>query len=128
MNYYMHEGCWLVKRDFVFSSLFLVPQIENSIRNVLKDNGYVITSKISYSGIQKEKDLNELLIDDKVIKIFGEDIIFVLRAIMTEKYGGNIRNLLAHGLLNYKQMQSQQSVFCWWLILRLVMTPFLKSI
>lgn len=116
------------KRDFVSSILYLVPQLENSIRNILEDNGYVITSKMSSSGIQKEKDLNELLTDDNVIKIFGEDIIFVLRSVMTERYGGNIRNLLAHGLLNYEQLQSSQSVFCWWVILRLVMTPFLNSI
>ena len=115
------------KKDFVSSSLYLVPQIENSIRNILEDNGCVITSKISSSGVQKEKDLNELLIDDNVIKIFGEDVIFVLRAVMTEGYGGNIRNLLAHGLLNFEQLQSSQSVFCWCLVLRLVMTPFLNS-
>lgn len=116
------------KRDFVSSSLYLIPQIENSIRNLLEGNGYVITSKMSSSGVQKEKDLNELLVDDNVIKIFGEDIIFVLRAVMTEEYGGNIRNLLAHGLLNYEQLQSSQSAFCWWLVLRLSMTPFLNSI
>lgn len=114
-------------RDFVSAILYLVPQIENSIRNILDANGFVITSKMSSSGIQKEKDLNELLTDENVIKIFGEDLIFVLRAVMTEGYGGNIRNLLAHGLLSYEQLQSSQSVFCWWLVLRLVMTPFLNS-
>ena len=115
-------------RDFASSCLYLVPQIENSIRNILETKGIVITSKLLSSGIQREKDLNELLNDNDVIKIFGDDTVFTLRALMTEQHGGNIRNLLAHGLLSYDQIQCSQGVYCWWLVLRLIMTPFLSAL
>lgn len=114
------------KGDFASACLYLIPQIENSIRHVLETHGVVITSKLMSSGIQREKDLNELLDDADVIRIFGEDSIFTLRALMTEQCGGNFRNLLAHGLLSYDQMQSSQATYCWWLVLRLIMTPFLR--
>jgi hypothetical protein len=114
-------------RDFVSACLYLVPQIENSIRNIMELYGIVITSKLSSSGVQKEKDLNELLVDKDVINIFGHETIFNLRVIFTEQHGSNIRNLLAHGLLNYEELQSPHGVYCWWLILRLIMIPHLNK-
>ncbi len=111
-------------KDFVAAALFLVPQIENSIRNVLEYHGHVITSNLTSSGVQKEKDLNVLLRDENVIQIFGEDDIFMLRYVMTENLGKNFRNLLAHGLLTYEQLQHQTSIFSWWLVLRLVMKSY----
>lgn len=115
-------------RDFASSCLYLIPQIENSIRNILETNGIVITSKLLHSGIQREKDLNELLSDRDVINMFDEDTIFTLRALMTDSHGGNIRNLLAHGLLRYDEIQCSQGAYCWWLVLRLIMTPFLSAL
>lgn len=114
------------KGDFASSCLYLVPQIENSIRHVLETHGIVTTSKLLSSGVQREKDLNELLNDSDVIKIFGDDTIFTLRALMTEQCGGNFRNSLAHGLLSYDEIQCSQGAYCWWLVLRLIMTPFLS--
>lgn len=111
-------------KDFVTAALFLVPQLENSIRNVLEYYGHVITSNLTSSGAQKEKDLNVLLSNENVIQIFGKDDIFMLRYVMTENLGENFRNLLAHGLRTYEQLQNQTSIFSWWLVLRLVMKSF----
>lgn len=110
--------------DFVTASLYLIPQIENSIRHILELNGFVITSTLSSTGIQKEKDLNELLYEQNVIDIFGPKIVLALRIILLNEYGGNIRNLLAHGLLDYEELQSQSTAFCWWLVLYLILTHF----
>lgn len=111
--------------DFVSSSLYLIPQIENSIRYVLRQKGLVITSTLNSSGVQKEIDLNDLLKDNNVINIFGKDMILMLRVVMTDKYGWNIRNLLAHGLISYEELQGSKGIFCWWIALRLIMVPIL---
>ena len=80
----------------------LIPQFEHSLRNVLYQEG-VITSSIDNEGIQKEYDLNRMLPLQIVRQIFGEDLTFHLRRMLVEPLGGNLRNLMAHGLLSSGQ-------------------------
>jgi hypothetical protein len=101
--------------DFQIAINLLVPQIENSIRYLLNNNG-IITSGINYGGIQEEFDLNKLLEMEDVTNILGEDLSFSLKVLLTSKFGANFRNLLAHGLLDDNEVRSLISVYIWFLI------------
>jgi len=113
-----------LKGDFLEALSLLIPQVENSIRYLLKCQG-VITSSLSNEGIQEEFDLNVLLDMEELKDIFGEDLIFDLRCTLTSRFGSNFRNLLAHGLLNYQEFYSFTAVYIWWLLLRICCLPLI---
>jgi hypothetical protein len=112
--------------DFAIALSILVPQVENSIRYILNQNG-VITSGLNQEGIQEDFDLNRLLDMPETAKIFHEDFIFSLRCTLTSRFGSNFRNLMAHGLLEYGHFYSYVAVYIWWLILRICCTPLVKN-
>jgi hypothetical protein len=120
----LHAG---MEGDFIAVAHLLIPQIENSIRHVLTQHG-VITSGIDSEGIQDERSLNITLHLSEMNEIFGEDIIFDLQGLLVERFGYNLRNLMAHGLISYKAFFSFPVIYLWWLILRLCCLPILMKI
>lgn len=116
--------------DFVAAVHLLVPQIENSIRYVLEQHG-IIASGLDDEGIQDERDLNRTLrlpeFADPLKEVFGEHLVFDLRGLLIERYGSNLRNDLAHGLLDYDSLNSIPSIYMWWLTLRLCCLPIISA-
>jgi hypothetical protein len=110
--------------DFVTALHLLIPQIENSIRYLLNRAG-TVTSSLNSEGIQEEFDLNKLLDMPEAAEMFDEDIIFGLKGTLTSRFGGNFRNLLAHGLLEQGHFYSYTAVYIWWLILRFFCIPLM---
>ena len=102
---------------------FLVPQIEESIRHVLKSAGH-ITSKLDAKLIQEERSLGILLSLPESIELFGKDHVFELRGILCEKFGYDLRNRLAHGFLSYRECWSADVLNIWWLVIRFLCIPF----
>jgi hypothetical protein len=101
----------------------LVPQIEASIRHVLQQRG-IITSTLRAGGVQEEKDIKDFLEMPEVERLFGVDTVFDLRGILIERFGHNLRNQLAHGLLPEGGFYREASAYLWWLILRLCWVGF----
>jgi hypothetical protein len=104
--------------DWFVAAHLLIPQLESSIRHVFTQYG-VPTSTLESDGTQNERDLGWLLNHDKMVEIFGGDIAFDLRGILTERFGYNLRNGFAHGLLSWMEFYSEASEYLWWLIIRL---------
>lgn len=120
-----HEGIYLKGiqagffGDWLVSMHLLVPQMESSIRFVLQQHG-IITSKMSSEGIQEDFDLNKLLWMEEVEQIFGQNILFDLRGILIERFGCNLRNELAHGLMPEGAFYTAEAPYFWWLVLHLL--------
>lgn len=109
--------------DFITSTHILIPQIENSVRYLLSNRG-AITSGIDNknNGIQKEDNLNVTLFPSKyqqITSIFDEDTLFDLQGLLIEKSGSNLRNRMAHGLINDNEFSSPIFSYLWWVTLRL---------
>ncbi len=109
--------------DFIASTHILIPQIENSVRYLLSNRG-AITSGIDNknNGIQKEDNLNTTLFPSKypqITSIFDEDTLFDLQGLLIEKSGSNLRNDMAHGLINDNKFSSPIFSYLWWVTLRL---------
>ena len=109
--------------DFIASTHILIPQIENSVRYLLSNRG-AITSGIDNknNGIQKEDNLNATLFPSKypqITSIFDEDTLFDLQGLLIEKSGSNLRNDMAHGLINDNKFSSPIFSYLWWVTLRL---------
>jgi len=112
--------------DFLTSTHLLIPQIENSVRYLLQQHGY-ITSGID-QGIQDERSLNTTLkpeLKEKLEEILGKDIVFDLRGLLVERFGQNLRNRMAHGLMDSNMFYTSEAVYLWWMALRLCFTPII---
>ncbi|WP_292373013.1 MULTISPECIES: DUF4209 domain-containing protein [unclassified Methanosarcina] len=105
--------------DFLTSIHLLIPQLENSIRYILTNNG-IIVSGLDQNGTQNEYDLNITLKMKELNEIMPEDIVFDLRGLLIERYGSNLRNRMAHGLIDYNEYKFSLEIrYLWWLTLSL---------
>jgi hypothetical protein len=110
-------------RDFVSAIHILVPQMEHLVRFHLKQSG-VKTTTLDSNGIENEVGLSALIDYPEAEKVFGQNLCFEIRALFCDPFGPNLRNELAHGLLDDEASQSIYSVYAWWFGLRLVFTAF----
>ena len=90
------------KNDPVECIHILVPLFERAIRKLVELAGG-ITFSLNKNGSHQLKTLNDLLRDDDLNRILGEDITLYLRVLFTDPRGLNLRNNLCHGLMSFKQ-------------------------
>jgi hypothetical protein len=109
-----------LKGNPVIAAHLLIPQVENSLRHILKQNGS-ITSKREI--IQDDFLLHEVLSSPDLMSILKEDIIFTLKGLLVERMGSNLRNEICHGLLDYQCFFTSELPYFWWLTLHLSLVP-----
>ena len=114
-------------RDFATSIHLLAPQIEHMVRVPLKIAG-VSTSHLDHDGIETEYGLSTLVDFPQTKARFGEDITYEIKALFCDQMGPNLRNYIAHGLLDDQQANSAEAVYAWWLGLKLVFNTFWNSL
>ena len=105
------------ERDFVTAAHLLIPQIEHLVRVHLKLAG-AKTSNIDKDGIQTENGLSTLLDLPEAEQVFGKSLTFELKVLFCDPFGPNLRNELAHGLLDEEGCSSPFVIYAWWLALR----------
>lgn len=112
-----------VEGDFATAIHLLTPQLEHMVRWHLKAAGTGTTS-LDPDGIEREKGLTALLKGPSATDVFGDEIPFELNALFCDPIGPNLRNKVAHGLLDDSGSQSVYTCYAWWLGLRLVFKTF----
>jgi len=120
----LHAG---LTSDYLTATHLLIPQVENSIRYLLEQRD-VTVSRLDADGIQDERPLNDILYCPEVDEIFGEDVAFDLRGLLIERYGSNLRNRVAHGLMSFDRFYSIETAYFWWITLRLCCIPIIAHI
>lgn len=103
-----------INGDYLFFLHLIIPQLENSVRYVFGLNKFITTS-VQQTGIQREKDLNQLLEDENAEKIFGKDLLWEMKSLLVEQSGPNMRNRLCHGLMTANEINSEYSLYLIWL-------------
>lgn len=106
-------------RDFVVALHLLIPQIEHMVRVHLKQAG-AKTTNLDKDGIENENGLSTLMDLTEADTVFGKDLAFELKTLFCDAFGPNLRNELAHGLLDANACHSPFAIYAWWLGLRLV--------
>ena len=109
--------------DFTVAIHLLAPQIEHMVRFHLKNVG-VKTTNLNSDGIETENGLSTLMDLPETEAVFGKDLCFEIKALFCDALGPNLRNELAHGLLDDDSFQSIFTMYAWWMGLRLVCTTF----
>lgn len=118
--------CAGLEGDIMLAAHFLIPQIENSLREVLAQRG-VVVSALKSDGTQPENDLGVILKKPEFTQFFGEDFTFDLEGLLVEQAGTNFRNRFAHGLLDDAALQGVASAYVWWVALALCCRPILDA-
>lgn len=116
----LHAG---FDRDFTVAMHLLAPQIEHMVRYHLKNAG-VKTTNLDIDGIENENGLSTLMGLPETETVFGKDLSFEIKALFCDALGPNLRNELAHGLLDDDSFQSIHAIYAWWMGLRLVFNTF----
>ena len=111
-------------QDFAAAIHLLAPQIEHIVRFQLKLRE-VTTTSIDPAGIETENGLSTLIEIPQAREIFGDDIAFEIKALFCSPYGANLRNNIAHGLLDDSHCYSSHSVYAWWLALKLAVNSLM---
>lgn len=104
--------------DMMLAAHLLTPQIENSLRFVLEQNG-VDVSNLESDLTQPVKTLGPLFSLPEMEKIFGASLCFELRGLLLEKTGYAFRHQIAHGFASEADCYGHGAVNVWWLALRL---------
>lgn len=109
------------KNEFHIGINLLIPQIENSIRNLLFVEGFNISTHKRDTVYQEDMNLTELLHTHKgpLTRIIGNDLLFDIEHTFNNKLSINIRNEVSHGQLNYQEFYSNQCLYVFWLIWRI---------
>lgn len=112
--------------DFISATYLLIPQLENCFRHFLKVTGND-PSKIESDLVQKDPTLSVIMekYRDKVVTIFGEDVINEVDHIFLYEGGPALRHDVAHGKVSSAAAYSVDAVYACWFIYRLIcMTVF----
>lgn len=89
----------------------LAPQVENLFRELAKNCGGSITT-IDKNGIEQVKLLKSIFETSELLECYNSDILFLFRSLLIEIACGNIRNDIAHGLLDEDDIgRSEYSYF-----------------
>lgn len=106
------------ERDFVTALHLLIPQIEHMVRVHLKQAG-AKTTNLDKDGVQNENGMSALMDLPEADQVFGKDLAYELKSLFCCSFGPNLRNELAHGLLDEGACHSPFAIYAWWLALRL---------
>ena len=117
----------LFRRDYISALHILVPQLENSLRHVLKQAA-IDTSSMQSDMTQENRTLSVMLGKDRAMleRILGTAITFEIENLFDFEGGPSLRHQLAHGLLSAGACHSHDAIYACWFIFRLCCLPLFR--
>lgn len=106
------------EEKFIEATHILPFQVEHWIRVELKMRNHKTT--VLKDGVETEKGLSTLLDDEHISEVLDNNLLFELKAVLTDHLGPNFRNNVAHGLMDPREGLSAHPMYLWWLCLKLV--------
>ncbi len=95
----------ILNEDYYEAMHILAPQMETLFRNVAKQVGG-LTEYFDNDDSQKEKALGSIFDLPDLKDSYDNDILYLFKALLDEPSGGNIRNDIAHGLVDEEDASS----------------------
>jgi Domain of unknown function (DUF4209) len=92
------------KEDYVKAAHVLIPQIERALRKIAEELDVPVTkAHPTVSGTSVAIGMGEILYNQKVAEAIGPDVTLHLQALYADPRGMNLRNEIAHGLMDAEQ-------------------------
>lgn len=114
-----------MKKDFTGSIHILSPQFENLIREIFRNAG--ISTTIINGQVEQEKGLSTLMNMEQAKNLFEENLLFEIKCIFTDSQGFNLRNDIAHGLVNDDYIYQDAYIYAWAMIIRLIIQSYIND-
>lgn len=117
-----------LRGDMISALHTLVPQLENSLRYVLRMHGHDVT-KLNEDMTQQDLSLSALLdrFRSELDEVFGAAMVMDIDNVFNYSGGPNLRNRVAHGLVPDGLPFGDDSVYACWLIFQLSCIPLLQD-
>ncbi len=118
-NFLIPEGRECVFRSAIIMALkgqyyeaihILAPQTENIFRYIAREVG-ALTVTLETDGTSKEKVLSSIFDLPELIDSYDNDILFLFKGLLNEQAGANIRNEVAHGIIDLYSASSGASIY-----------------
>jgi hypothetical protein len=111
--------------DMIAALHTLVPQLENSLRHVLRLHGHDVTKLNDDDMTQEDLSLSAVLdrLRPELNAIFHESVVTDIDNVFNHRGGPNLRNRLAHGLVAGWEPHSHDAIYACWLIFQLCCIP-----
>nr|WP_314901580.1 DUF4209 domain-containing protein [uncultured Deefgea sp.] len=116
-----------IQGDMISAVHLLVPQLENSLRYVLKNRGSS-TAKMNVDLTQEDQSLSQMYSNHKeeLEQVFGVDITYVIHLLFNLKGGPMLRHEMAHGKFTADQSYQSACIYACWLMYYLTCAPLYK--
>ena len=119
-NRVFRNAIGLFLRGEYFEALhILAPQMENLFRNIAKESG-ALTTTLSDNGLSQKKLLSSVFALPELLDSYDNDILFTFRGLLNEQAGANIRNKIAHGIIEEAESASGECLFFGALVIKLL--------
>lgn len=114
--------------DMTSALYVLVPQLENSLRHVLKSRGHDVTKIDTNDMTQEDRTISSLFeqMRTEMEEILGKPVIDDIERVFLDKAGPYIRHRVAHGLLYDGAPYGEDAIYACWLIFRLCCLPLFR--
>jgi hypothetical protein len=105
--------------DFLSAAYLLIPQLEPSLRHILKANGADPTKRRD-DATEEDRSLDAIIGNHRaeLVKILGAPLLEELDRIFNIKPGPALRHDVAHGQLSAGQCYSADVIYACWLLYR----------
>ena len=114
--------------DHMSAIHLLFPQLENSMRHLLKHSGCDPTS---LKADRTQQDIKiSLMIKDyrlEIERIFGPAVVLEIENLFDAQDGPSVRHSVAHGLLNQSAFDNNDCIYACWFVFRLCVLPLLSD-
>ena len=110
--------------DFFSALHILVPQLENTLRHILKHAG--LDPSVIHSDMTQEDLMFSVMLAkerEALEKIMGSAIVFEIENLFHFRGGPALRHQLAHGLISASECYGTDSIYACWFIFRLYCLP-----
>jgi len=95
----------LLSQDYIKAIHVLVPQVEHAVRTLASLSGVPTTTRGYTRGVMQTRGLGEILHDRLFRQLIDENVRRYLLVFLADPRGINLRNRVAHGLLEHDQME-----------------------
>ena len=114
--------------DMVSAVSILMPQLENSLRYVLKNAGEDV-STMKTDGTQEDRSIQSLFdsMREPLEQILGKDIAYEIENLFLLRAGPGVRNGVAHGTFSTGHFYGNDAIYACWLIFQLCFLPLLTN-
>jgi hypothetical protein len=93
--------------DYISTLHIIVPQFEGAFRRFFEYYGFP-TTNVAFDITQKEQTFNEFIEND-FVRSLPSKYLYMIRFIMIDKLGLNLRNEIAHGLIELRSINQMHA-------------------